>query len=614
MILNNLIKFFNNYKTQFFLLILTIISGYYFTFGYLLNADDISVQFRVINGLNIFSCAYQEAIACGRIGFIVNSPLGYLGAFLQTFYVFRILFIALWFLMLYLFSLWVEAVSEIKIAFLTYFLCVIFQVLCYNHMPPTSYPIFITIPFLILIYLRLTLLYYPKHIIIIYLLQIIIMLFEYNIIMGVSLVFIEISINLMKTKNYKCIFKYKYDLLSIFISVSLIFAWRFYYPTSYDGIQINNAFSLLDIIKTIIIYSFGGTVLFYNFNFYNIWTIPLLTFIILFIYLLLVFKLHQRIIFTLKNVGVRDNYYFKLFILFILVSFLCVLPTALTEKHQLWVSYGTKGYVISRVSYLFLMAGVSFLMLFLLNIKFFKFLLLIFIFLGASYSFIHNYFTALDMKDYCSAWDRASALSMFSDLPDTGMDISYLCDPKQRVSMHSNFDRNKYWIDYIRWKSKQMVVKIPLRLSHLLQLEANKQVFNEMDFSIENSLFIHGLSGPEPWGRWSDANIAPTVKFQFNETLPDIFTLFLRASAFGPNIGDTLTVHIADQTYSIQIPQENPFDIKINVDLKGQKTNKIEFIPPKPTSPKELGISEDDRKLGIGFISMKIIPVGDEMK
>ena len=30
------------------------------------------------------------------------------------------------------------------------------------------------------------------------------------------------------------------------------------------------------------------------------------------------------------------------------------------------------------------------------------------------------------------------------------------------------------------------------------------------------------------------------------------------------------------------------------------------------TSPKELGLSEDDRKLGIGFISMKIVPSGDD--
>ena len=44
------------------------------------------------------------------------------------------------------------------------------------------------------------------------------------------------------------------------------------------------------------------------------------------------------------------------------------------------------------------------------------------------------------------------------------------------------------------------------------------------------------------------------------------------------------------------------------------RQTRIELIPPKPTSPKELGLSGDRRKLGIGFINMKIIPIEGDKK
>jgi phosphoglycerol transferase len=115
---------------------------------------------------------------------------------------------------------------------------------------------------------------------------------------------------------------------------------------------------------------------------------------------------------------------------------------------------------------------------------------------------------------------------------------------------------------------------------------------------------ISGLSETEQWGRWSDANKASAVELIFYDRLPNSFSLFINAIAFGPNIGETLIINIAEQTYDIKIPKESPFKLKIDVNLNGQKTNKIEFIPPKPTSPKELGLSEDERKLGIGFIKI----------
>ena len=116
---------------------------------------------------------------------------------------------------------------------------------------------------------------------------------------------------------------------------------------------------------------------------------------------------------------------------------------------------------------------------------------------------------------------------------------------------------------------------------------------------------ISGLSGYEPWGRWSDANVASSVRFEFFQPLPDRFTLKLEANAFGPNIGKNMTINIGSRTYSTHIP-DGHFTAVLDVELGGKSAQMIEFVPPVPTSPKALGLNEDGRRLGIGFIRMRI--------
>jgi len=49
----------------------------------------------------------------------------------------------------------------------------------------------------------------------------------------------------------------------------------------------------------------------------------------------------------------------------------------------------------------------------------------------------------------------------------------------------------------------------------------------------------------------------------------------------------------------------------ILLDFEGvANADRIEFVIPKPTSPKELTINEDTRKLGLGLVSLAIGPKG----
>lgn len=115
---------------------------------------------------------------------------------------------------------------------------------------------------------------------------------------------------------------------------------------------------------------------------------------------------------------------------------------------------------------------------------------------------------------------------------------------------------------------------------------------------------IRGVSGWEPWGRWSDANLAPSVRIDFQDPLPNRVNIVFVAQSFGPNSGQNLQVRIGSQVHSFRMRAEIDEYRKV-IDLDGERVTRIEFLPPQPTSPHELNISGDNRKLGIGLINLR---------
>jgi phosphoglycerol transferase len=115
---------------------------------------------------------------------------------------------------------------------------------------------------------------------------------------------------------------------------------------------------------------------------------------------------------------------------------------------------------------------------------------------------------------------------------------------------------------------------------------------------------VSGLSVSEPWGRWSDANLASSVRFDFKESLPNRFSLIFLAQSFGPNSGQDLEVRIGTQRHHFNM-KDSLFEYRQLIDLGSEKVTRIEFVPPKPTSPQQLKLSSDSRKLGIGLVRLR---------
>jgi phosphoglycerol transferase len=115
---------------------------------------------------------------------------------------------------------------------------------------------------------------------------------------------------------------------------------------------------------------------------------------------------------------------------------------------------------------------------------------------------------------------------------------------------------------------------------------------------------LQGLSVAEPQGRWSDANVAPSVVVSFTKPLPDRFIIELSGIPFGPNTGKKLKLIVGSVEKEIDMP--GPFDVHVPIELKGEKVSSIELVPPKPASPEALGIGADPRLLGVALNTLRI--------
>jgi len=115
------------------------------------------------------------------------------------------------------------------------------------------------------------------------------------------------------------------------------------------------------------------------------------------------------------------------------------------------------------------------------------------------------------------------------------------------------------------------------------------------------------LSVAEDFGRWTDGS--PTA-FKFTKGLPEHFKLVLTVGgAFGPNQDKTFTAEVGSQSQNF-IPSNTVVVPNIvELEFDHVSTDVLTINSPSPTSPKELGMSADTRKLGISIIKLEILPI-----
>jgi phosphoglycerol transferase len=216
-------------------------------------------------------------------------------------------------------------------------------------------------------------------------------------------------------------------------------------------------------------------------------------------------------------------------------------------------------------------------------------------------------------KEYMAADDISKTIVVGSDLGNLFRTLFYLDNPKTSFNFipeNSTYDLSKLnsdkeWILLIGQHDLigKSFYQIPLNGFSLINVS---KIIN-LDFRVNNWPIISrakGLSSPESWGTWSNSSV---VEFNFNFPLPEKFELHLVASAFGPNVGAEVSVKSGSITKKVTLSENGRLQVLLFENK--EKSNSLVFVIPKATSPKDLGLGEDTRKLGIGFVQIKIVAI-----
>lgn len=110
-----------------------------------------------------------------------------------------------------------------------------------------------------------------------------------------------------------------------------------------------------------------------------------------------------------------------------------------------------------------------------------------------------------------------------------------------------------------------------------------------------------GWSSPEPWGVWTDGARATIA---FPAPLPRRFRMYITGYAFGPNAGQDVGVLLDGSTQSLRLPAQLG-EAVVEIDNPHGSAS-VDLLIPAPTSPVELGLGDDRRKLGVALTSLRI--------
>ncbi|WP_394515327.1 phosphatidylglycerol--membrane-oligosaccharide glycerophosphotransferase [Pantoea sp. SGAir0215] len=117
-----------------------------------------------------------------------------------------------------------------------------------------------------------------------------------------------------------------------------------------------------------------------------------------------------------------------------------------------------------------------------------------------------------------------------------------------------------------------------------------------------------GISRQESWGRWSNASLAPDVTIEFVDPLPAHFDLVITARAYGPNIHRPIPVRVGD-TEQLLTLGEIPSTHTLRFD-NPEGSHRLTLSPPEPQLSNLNNIAgHDPRKLGIGLVELKVVPL-----
>ncbi len=138
-----------------------------------------------------------------------------------------------------------------------------------------------------------------------------------------------------------------------------------------------------------------------------------------------------------------------------------------------------------------------------------------------------------------------------------------------------------------------------------IRYKADSFVFNVAGAPEEVKKFT-GISRPESWGRWSNAQLGNEVSIEFNDPLPANFDLVITAKAFGPNANKPIPVRVGKEELVLTLGNDvSTTTLRFS---NPSRSNTLVIVPPDPVSTNEGNIlGHSPRSLGIGMVEIKVV-------
>ncbi|MBO2888919.1 phosphoglycerol transferase I, partial [Providencia rettgeri] len=157
-------------------------------------------------------------------------------------------------------------------------------------------------------------------------------------------------------------------------------------------------------------------------------------------------------------------------------------------------------------------------------------------------------------------------------------------------------------IDMERYKGNVDTLKI---VDNDIRYKADSFVFNVAGAPEEVKQFS-GISRPESWGRWSNAQLGSDVKIEYKEPLPEKFDLVITAKAYGPNANKPIPVRVGESEQVLTLDNDVT-TTTLHFD-NPTRSNTLIITPPDPQTTNEGNIlGHSPRQLGIGMVEIKVV-------
>lgn len=157
-------------------------------------------------------------------------------------------------------------------------------------------------------------------------------------------------------------------------------------------------------------------------------------------------------------------------------------------------------------------------------------------------------------------------------------------------------------IDMVRYQGNVDTLKI---VDNDIRYKADSFIFNVAGAPEEVKQFS-GISRPESWGRWSNAQLGNEVKIEYKTPLPPKFDLVITAKAYGENADKPIPVRVGNSEQTLTLGKDVTtttlhFDNPTN-------SNLLTIAPPDPQTTNEGNVlGHAPRQLGIGMVEIKVV-------